>query len=148
MSAAGEPIVAGFVHGTAVVWPNIGTAALLLGPSGSGKSDLAFRLIDRGWQLVADDQVLLSAKDDAIFATAAEELTGKLALPGLGILSVPCVQSAALTHIVHLQATAPRFPLDRQRQTVCGLLRPIIFIDGLAASAPMRVEAFVKGAQI
>jgi hypothetical protein len=34
-------------------------AVLLLGTSGSGKSDLLLRLIDRGWALVADDQVIV-----------------------------------------------------------------------------------------
>ena len=36
---------------------------LILGPSGSGKSDLALRLIHEGWRLVADDQVRLTAEE-------------------------------------------------------------------------------------
>ena len=35
-----------------------GTGVVLVGPSGSGKSDLALRLIDGGAQLVADDRVV------------------------------------------------------------------------------------------
>jgi hypothetical protein len=36
-----------------------GEAVLFLAPPGGGKSDLLLRLIERGWRLVADDQVKL-----------------------------------------------------------------------------------------
>src|SRR3546814_7439788 len=39
-----------------------GRAVLLMGASGSGKSDLALRLIDRGWSLVSDDYVTLECR--------------------------------------------------------------------------------------
>ncbi len=39
-----------------------GKAALLLGAPGSGKSTLLTRLLDRGWELVSDDRVLLSVR--------------------------------------------------------------------------------------
>ena len=47
-----------------------GAAVLLLGPSGSGKSDLALRLIDRGATLVSDDYTVLTAQDGRLLATA------------------------------------------------------------------------------
>ncbi|MEC8006219.1 MAG: serine/threonine protein kinase, partial [Pseudomonadota bacterium] len=46
------------VHGTCVAID--GAGVLLRGPSGSGKSDLALRLIDGGATLVGDDQLELS----------------------------------------------------------------------------------------
>ena len=145
MSAAGDPIRAGLVHGTAVYWPDAGAGVLILGPSGSGKSDLAARLIDRGWRLVADDQVLLTAEGVAVTAAAPDALKDTIALPGLGLCHEPAMECAPVTHIVHLSATAPRFPLDAGRQSVCGITMPAIAIDGLAASAPLRVERFLKG---
>ena len=36
-----------------------GRAVLISGPSGSGKSDLALRLLDRGFTLVSDDQTIV-----------------------------------------------------------------------------------------
>ncbi len=36
-----------------------GRAVLITGPSGSGKSDLTLRLLDRGFSLVSDDQTLV-----------------------------------------------------------------------------------------
>ena len=56
------------VHGTCVA---LGTkGVLLLGSSGSGKSDLALRLIHDGATLVADDRVVLSVKGDKLAASA------------------------------------------------------------------------------
>ena len=56
------------VHGTTV--EIAGQAVLIRGPSGSGKSDLALRLIDGGAQLVADDQTELSPRDGRLVASA------------------------------------------------------------------------------
>jgi serine kinase of HPr protein (carbohydrate metabolism regulator) len=47
------------VHGSAVAID--GNGLLLLGPSGSGKSDLALRLIDRGAKLICDDILLIES---------------------------------------------------------------------------------------
>ncbi len=149
MSALGKPIPAGLVHGTAVYWPKLSMAVLLLGPSGSGKSDLALRLIDRGWQLVADDQVMLATDGSKVTAHVPDALTDKIALAGLGICRQKThVGGAVITHIVHLSNIAPRFPLDRGRQSVCGRNLPVMAIDGLAASAPIRVERFLEGVSL
>ena len=70
------------VHATCVA---IGDRAVLLcGPSGSGKSDLALRLIDGGAQLVADDQVVLRAEGGRIVARAPEALAGRMEVRGIG----------------------------------------------------------------
>ncbi|MCS6892498.1 MAG: serine/threonine protein kinase, partial [Rhodovarius sp.] len=61
-----------------------GAGLLLLGPAGAGKSSLALRLMERGWMLVADDQVLLQAAP-ALLAAAPAELAGMIELRGLGL---------------------------------------------------------------
>ncbi len=62
-------------------------AVLLLGPPGSGKSDLALRLIQGGWTLVADDQCVLRAEGAALRAEAPAALRGMLEVRGLGIFA-------------------------------------------------------------
>jgi serine kinase of HPr protein (carbohydrate metabolism regulator) len=47
------------IHGTCIAIDE--TAVIFLGPSGSGKSDLALRLIDEGATLIADDRIDISA---------------------------------------------------------------------------------------
>ncbi len=66
-----------------------GKGVLLTGKPGSGKSDLALRLIDSGAQLVADDFVDITVSDATLFASAPEALRGKLEVRGLGIVTLP-----------------------------------------------------------
>ena len=90
------------VHGTSVVLG--GDGILLRGPSGSGKSDLALRLIDQGARLVADDQTELRLIGGALRISAPATIAGRLEVRGVGILSVPSVKSAPLRLVVDLVA--------------------------------------------
>ena len=64
------------IHATAVALEGLGI--LLRGPSGSGKSDLGIRLIDRGAVLIADDRVDLRRRGDNILASPPNALAGKI----------------------------------------------------------------------
>lgn len=67
-----------------------GYGVLLSGPSGSGKSDLALRLIStKEAVLVADDQVLLSASNGQLTAYVPITIAGKIEVRGLGIIDFP-----------------------------------------------------------
>ncbi len=80
-----------FVHATSVALKT-GTrwrAVLLRGPSGSGKSDLALRLIDDGARLIADDQTHLAKKGHALIASPPRVLAGMIEVRGLGIVKLP-----------------------------------------------------------
>jgi serine kinase of HPr protein (carbohydrate metabolism regulator) len=72
------------IHATCVALGDIGV--LLRGPSGSGKSDLALRLIDGGARLVADDRVCLARRDGRIVARSPAALRGLIEVRGLGIV--------------------------------------------------------------
>ncbi|WP_256887640.1 HPr kinase/phosphorylase [Acidomonas methanolica] len=64
----------------------LGTQAVLLtGAPGSGKSDVLLRLLDAGFDLVADDRVIL----DGACASAPPEIAGMIEARGLGLLRVP-----------------------------------------------------------
>src|SRR5262245_43436739 len=87
------PDAAELVHGTCVAFGR--SAALLRGPSGSGKSDLALRflfLARRGPAalepptLVADDQVRIRREGARLLVEAPATLRGKLEVRGLGIV--------------------------------------------------------------
>jgi len=79
------------VNGTAVAWR--GQGVLILGPTGSGKSDLTLRLIDSGATLIADDVVELKREGTELLLSFPPEgpadLKGKMEVKGLGIMSVP-----------------------------------------------------------
>ena len=74
------------MHATAVAID--GGAVLLRGGSGSGKSDLALRLIDAGGQLVSDDQPLLRRDGDRVVASAPPAIAGLIEVRGIGLVRI------------------------------------------------------------
>ena len=64
------------------------TGVLLTGEAGTGKSDCALGLIDRGHALVADDSVVVSSRGDVAFGQAPPETAGKLYIRGIGAVDV------------------------------------------------------------
>ncbi len=105
------PDAAELVHGTCVALGR--SAALLRGPSGSGKSDLALRflfLARRGPAalepptLVADDQVRIRREGDRLLVEAPATLRGKLEVRGLGIVEMKSTAEAELVLVADLVA--------------------------------------------
>lgn len=128
---------------------------LLLGEPGSGKSDLALRLIDPGCggpqscggRLVADDRVIVENVDGRLSATAPEDLRGRLEVRGVGVVSVPYATSAAVILAVHLDAdtTADRIPdFERQVVDISGISLPCLYINPFEASAPAKIRTMVR----
>ena len=97
------------VHASAVLTGE--TAILIRGPSGSGKSQLAFALILAGragqispTTLIGDDRVRLSREDDTINVHAVPELEGLIELRGLGIRRCNFQQQGRVGLVVDLMA--------------------------------------------
>ena len=61
---------------------------LIEGPSGSGKSDLALRALDRGFRLVADDRVLVWVDDGRLYGRSPETIRGLMEVRGTGIAAI------------------------------------------------------------
>jgi HPr kinase/phosphorylase len=114
-------------------------AVLLLGPSGSGKSDLVLRLIDQGFDLVADDQV--EVQDGLAWPPPA--LAGLLEIRGLGIFRFPYHASVPLRLAVDLGQQAERLPRPETWGTHA---LPLIHLNPAAASAPTRVKLALDAA--
>ncbi len=113
-------------------------AVLVLGLPGAGKSDLILRLIESGFMLVADDQVIIEHG----IATAPAALSGLLEVRGLGIFRLPYRESAILRLVVQLGARE-RLP-GPEIHGETGL--PMVRIDGQAASAVARVALALDAA--
>ncbi len=73
-------------HGCMVDFRGVGV--LIMGPSGSGKSEVAIGLLERGGALVADDMVILRKLGTEIEASTKEFSRGFIEMRGIGIINV------------------------------------------------------------
>ena len=116
-----------------------GRAVLITGPSGSGKSDLALRLIDRGFILVGDDQTIVRRDGDRLVASAPARIAGKLEVRGIGIIEMETASDVPVALLVELTSELERLPEDNRTSTILGVSLPLVSIDAKAASAPAKV---------
>lgn len=96
------PFAAVAVHGTMV--EVLGTGVLLRGRSGSGKSDLALGLVDRGHRLVADDQVEFVVAGGGLMGSCRPGCAGFIEIGALGVVN--------LARLLGEQAVQPSAPLE------------------------------------
>jgi serine kinase of HPr protein (carbohydrate metabolism regulator) len=133
----GARISAETVHASTVA--NDGRAVVIMGPSGSGKSDLALRLLDRGFTLVSDDRTLLRRDGNRLIASAPANIAGKLEIRGIGIVDVDTVTDIPVALLVELTSEIQRLPDENRERPVLGIKLPLISIDAMTASAPSKV---------
>ena len=132
-------------HGTAVLLHNPGYAAsavFIRGASGSGKSDLALRLIARGAELIADDQVELEKRQENVFAGPVEALRGLIEVRGIGLLRYPEAAPAKLRLMIDLVAReeVPRLP-EWEYMDIFGVNIPCVKLHAFDASVIDKVHA-------
>ena len=122
------------IHATAVaIETELGFRALLLrGRSGSGKSDLALRLIDAGARLVTDDQSVLSRRDDMIIVGPPARISGLLEVRGIGIMRVEALAEAPVVLIADLVSP------DQREIVHCTVRRPAAKLPGSSGIQPAR----------
>ncbi len=133
----------GNVHGTVVAWR--GKGLMFCGPSGSGKSDLAIRLMAEGAMLVADDRVDLTVEGNRVMARPPSALAGKIEVRGAGILQTGHQAAAVLSLVVHLRPREEiaRLP-DPASERVGDLSLPCISLHAFDASAPAKIALVLR----
>lgn len=118
-----------------------GRAVLLAGRSGTGKSDLALRLIDRGAILVSDDYTVVRRAARLLVATAAPNISGKIEVRGIGVIEMPPLKEAPVALLVVLDEPVGRMPDEMvPRRRIAGIELPVVALAALEASAPIKVE--------
>lgn len=133
-----------------------GRGALIVGPSGSGKSDLALRLAtadircgDRVLRpvLVADDQVHLERRGNAIHARCPESLGSLIEARGVGILTLPHLPEAQIVLVVDVTpgATVERLPDPGATHAVLGVALPRLALRAVDASSPAKIALCLAG---
>ena len=111
---------------------------LIEGASGAGKSDLAIRLLEQGFRLVADDRVLAWNCDGVLFGRAPDTLANLIEARGLGICAEPALRFCRIVLAARCEP-AERLP-DPAFNDYAGLSIPLISIAPLEASAPAKLR--------
>ena len=131
-----------------------GHGLLLLGPSGSGKSDLALRCLAMGpsplhdapFELISDDRTIVSVCDRQVIMTAPSAIAGQLEVRGVGIVDVPHTRGGELCLVVCLtDEDVERYPaLEPRFECILGRSFPMIHVRAFEASAPVKLAMALK----
>lgn len=131
-----------------------GGGVLLTGESGSGKSDTALGLLDRGHALVADDAVWLSRREGRLWGRPPAGMEGLLCLRGLGIVEVTALfgpgaaaDGAPVQLIVHLDPELRVYglPAPAQGRTIMAARVPrLVLPTGRGRDLPLLVETAAR----
>jgi len=131
------------LHGTSVEVEGIGI--LLMGPPGSGKSDLALRLIDEGARLIADDYTELSLKGGRLWASAPEAIAGKMEVRGVGLLEIGAAVGCELRCVIELsEASAVERLPDVAAKDILGVSVERFVLAPFEASAPAKLRLIAR----
>ena len=130
-----------------------GTAVIIRGASGAGKSDLALQLLESPGTgltgqlittvLVADDQTVLRREGETIFSSCPDTIAGLLEVRGHDVLQVEAIQNVPLVLVVDLRPCAQieRLPQPEDMLTeILGITIPNIMIDPTKPSAASRLR--------
>jgi serine kinase of HPr protein (carbohydrate metabolism regulator) len=117
--------------------------ALIEGPSGSGKSDLALRALAMGLRLVADDRVVLWTSGGSLYGRAPAGLQDLIEVRGLDVVRVPRIEFAEVSVVVRLAAPAERIPAVHT-EDVLGIAIPTLDVAPFEASAPAKLGRAIQ----
>ena len=141
------------VHATSIIpgkacapfGADIDHAVLLLGDSGSGKSDVALRLVAMGAQLLADDQTALFVESGRLFAGPPQGAKPWIEIRGVGIVRLPPGTPAPV--LLAVQLMNDQYPRLPESESYCpdklaiAAPPPLYRLKGFEASTPAKIAA-------
>lgn len=116
-----------------------GAGVIITGESGTGKSDLALRLIEnKNAVLVSDDQTLIESKDGQIIASSPQSIEGLLEVRNIGILRLPFKKTTLCLAIELTKKPIERLP-EPSFLNLNNILIPKIQLHAFEASTPDKI---------
>ena len=116
--------------------------ALIEGPSGVGKSDLALRALDQGFRLVADDRALVFVSNGKLYGRAPDALAGLVEARGVGVLPqahLPFCRVDLLVRCVDRPRAVERLP-EPAFETIEGVPTPVLALWPQEPAAPGKIR--------
>ena len=131
------------IHATAIEIN--GVAVLLLGAPGSGKSDLALRLIEEGAKLIADDRVDIIKIDGQVCANSPSSIRGLMEVRGVGVLNLGSTNNIPVGLLVQLVSGSEieRLP-DLEFDKLLNQKIKVIKIEPFSVSASAKIRYVLK----
>lgn len=129
------------IHGTTIAVD--GKGVLLCGTSGSGKSDLALRLIDHGAVLIADDRTIVERQGKHLIAYAPQKIRGLLEVRGIGLVRIETQDSVRLDLAVDLDRPSDRMPTP-ESTSFLGIALPLLRVSAFESSAAAKIRLAVR----
>tara|TARA_E500000331_G_C17094845_1_gene642722 strand:+ start:301 stop:726 length:426 start_codon:yes stop_codon:yes gene_type:complete len=126
------------LYSSSIVFDDNGV--LILGNSGSGKSDLALRLIDNGATLISDDITVCKRNINNIFLSCPPQTKGLLEVREVGIMTVPFVEKVKLRMVVELNTKNLKRMPNPKFFKILGLKFPLLELDGRNSSAVAKIK--------
>lgn len=128
------------VNATVIALNNHGI--LIAGGSETGKSDVAYRMIQTmGATLVADGEISLMVQGETLIATPPAMTAGHMHIHGVGTVKMPFEHSAPVRCCVHL---SPSWQVKKHPDPKCenflGVDMPVLELNGFEPSAPLKIK--------
>lgn len=114
---------------------------LIEGASGSGKSDLALKALERGWSLVADDRTLIWSDGGRLWGRAPDAIAGLIEARGLGVVAADRLPLSEIALVVRCAVAAEleRMP-EPAAWSALGIGLPLIALAPFEESAAAKLD--------
>jgi serine kinase of HPr protein (carbohydrate metabolism regulator) len=122
------------------------TGALIEGPTGVGKSDLAMRALESGFRLVSDDRTLVWASGGELYGRAPPALLGLIEVRGHGVIPESPLAFARVA--LRALCVPDELPIDRlpdpAAELIAGIRLPSLVLRPREPSAPAKLRRAIE----
>ena len=126
-------------YGTAVAYQGLGV--FIQGASGSGKSDLALRLIDDDADLISDDQVVIKVVGHKLQLLPPDNIAGLIEVRGFGVVKLKSVREIPLCLVIKVDPNKQLKRMPRMKNELIKRIPvPVIHINPFESSAIAKIK--------